>query len=487
MSEARDIERLFDGEDAVDVRPIELIHRGHNGGVAFARKRNGKFEQLWALPANGIAGIFRDVVGEIEQDGFFSINGFRRAVSPSPFNPKLPRAERRSSWVRWLTCCFADLDCYRWGSSFGSTVGRILDLQDEGKIPAASMIVRSGQGAWPLWLLADAPGGRKPVQAWPEAIECWHRIQGELHRTLVRHMLPPDTNARDLARVMRVPGSINGKCGVRVRFVPFLDERGEPIVYGLDELASLVGVRPSKKKRLPSDRPVDPARRERGLKGKRELARKRLAWILGLAELRGGFAEGVRHQAALLFAKFRWESCTDVDGMRVDPAGAGEVLDIRRSVAEFVRDHCAKGTHPVVTAEVLAGDRFAKLRWTDVLLIERLGITDTEAKAIGCPTLDEARNRQERRDKDANREERGRQRRELIAHFVNRSLGQIPTLEAVQAMLAEVGIEVTKPTIGRDWDHLHGDGRLPKRRMKPGKLVADPIIPELVLQRAPGS
>lgn len=479
MSEARDIERLFEGADAVDVRPIEMIHRGHDGGVAFARKIDGKFEQLWSLPAKGIAGVFADVVAEIERDGFFSINGFRSSLDKSKANPKLPRAVRQSGLVRWITAAFVDLDLYRFeGWTFGSTVGRILDLQDAGSIPTATMIVRSGQGVWLLWLLAETQGGRKPVKAWPEKIECWGRIQGELARLVAHHLLPPDANARDVARVMRVPGSINTKAaiGTRVKFVPFLDASGEPIVYGLDELASLIGVRPSRQKRRPSDKPPDPAKREAGLKGKRELARKRLAWILRLGELRGGFAEGMRQHAAIMFAKFALESCHESDGSRID--ANGEPLDIRRSVGRFIDTHCARGTHPVTARDVLAGDRFAKLRWSDVRILETLEVTDDEARAVGCPTLGEARERQERRDKDPNRDERARSRRELVVHFVQRIMqggSPPPTLETVQHHLAAVGIETTKPTIGRDWDQLTLAGRLPPRPTKPGKLTRAPL------------
>lgn len=467
------VDALLAGEDVVDVRPIELIHRGHDGAIVFARKRGDKFEQLWGLPAKNLSGLFDGVVEQIERDGFFGIHGFQRFTTPSRADPRFPIGRRTSDSIRWLTAAFVDIDGHRFGQSFGDVVGRMLNLQDAGVFPAASLIVRSGRGAWFLWLIADEPGGRKPVRAWPEKTQAWKRIQSELRRRTVQHLLPADANAADIARVMRVPGSINSRApiGKRVKFVPLLDENGEPIIYGLDQLAALLGVRPSRQRKLPRASEVDPARRERGFEGRRKLAEKRLSWLIQLGDLRGGFKEGTRHNAALMYAKFVQESCRLVDGIPID--ANGERLNIERSVRDFTRTRCDRGTHPVETGDVLAGDRFAKLRWTDEKIVSLLQITDDEARAIGCPTLAEASERRERSDKRMNREELKNARRELLAGIlrsIEAATGSLPTLETLQGLLATHGIEASKPTLARDWDDLTGSGRASRRRMKPGKL-----------------
>lgn len=477
IERAANLEQLFAEPESVDVGPIDMIHRGHDGAVCFARKINGKFENLWALPAKGITGgIFDSLVGQIERDGYFSINGFMLSkTAKSKADPSLAMALRNGSLVRYLTAAFVDIDTYKFEDmTVGKAVGRIIELQDANAFPPATMIVRSGRGIWLLWLLCEEGNRRKPVRAWDDKTEAWTRIQGELHRRIARSFLPPDANARDVSRIMRVPGSINSTVGTRVQFWPQLDANGEPFIYGLDELAALVDVRPSKKKRKPTDKPVDPARREKGLKGKRALASKRLRLIERLATLRERFSEGTRHHAALLFAKFLRESCIDDRGTLIDENGT--TVSIRRQVEAFIRDRCASGTHKVSADDVLDRDRYAKLRWSDVRMIELLQITDDEAKVIGCPTLAESRGRQEHRDKDANREERGQQRRELIAHFVGSYAkhhhGALPTLEEVKAFLSdERELTACKMTISRDWDQLILSGRLPPRRLKKAKLV----------------
>lgn len=473
IERAANLEQLFAEPESVDVGPIDMIHRGHDGAVCFARKKNGEFESLWSLPAKGLTGIFNSVVSQIECDGYFSINGFMPTTAKSKVDPSLARPLRSGSLVRYLTAAFVDIDTYNFeGMTVGKAVGRIIELQDANAFPPATMIVRSGQGIWLLWLLCEEGNRRKPVRARNDKIEAWRRIQSELYRRIARNFLPPDANARDISRIMRVPGSINSKVGTRVQFWPQLDDNGEPFVYGLDELAALVEVRPSRRKRKPTDKPIDPARREKGLRGRRALASKRLQLIVNLATLRERFTEGTRHHAALLFAKFLRESCIDDQGTLIDANGA--TVDIRRQVEAFIRDRCASGTHPVAVKDVLTGDRYAKIRWSDVRMIELLQITDNEAKTIGCTTLAEARDRQEHRDKDANREERGQQRRELIAHFVGSYVkhhhGALPTLEEVKEFLSgERGLTASKPTILRDWDQLTLADRLPPRRLKPSK------------------
>lgn len=474
MSGRTAVDVLFDEDvdTGLDSRPIELIHREHDGGIAFARHKGGEFEHLWSLPATGIAGVFREIVGEVGVDGYFSIHGFANLQWRSKANPKYRAAVRSSRYVRWLTAAFVDIDCYNYGKSFGDVVGKMLDLQDEGVFPPATIVVRSGRGVWFLWLIAPEPGGRKPVRALPDKVQCWNRIQSELLRRTARHLLEADAQAADIARVMRVPGSINSKAplGSRVKFVPLLDENGEPFIYGLDQLAGLLGVKPSKSRTRKPPSEVDPARRERGFAGRRRLAEKRLGWIVRLGKLRGKFRQGTRHNAALMFAKFVLESAHDVSGVLVD--AFGERLDVRRSLLNFIDNLCDKGTHPVSLDDVLSCDRFSKLRWTDKKLVERLCITDEEARAIGCPTLDEARDRRERNEKRYNRSERQTARREVLAGLLRRMTagGELPTLETLQGMLCEHGIEATKPTIGRDWDELTDEGRAPQRRLKPSRL-----------------
>ena len=47
------------------------------------------------------------------------------------------------------------------------------DYQDQGKIPPASIIVRSGRGMWVIWLLRDPKTPDRAQPAFPEKIDLY--------------------------------------------------------------------------------------------------------------------------------------------------------------------------------------------------------------------------------------------------------------------------------------------------------------------------
>ena len=124
-----------------DLEPVQLMHRGHDGYVAFASKGNpaGEFRQLYSVRARDLDGVFPQLMPQLDADSFYSINGFFRAgygnSQHSPDGLRLPRAHRNSDDVRWLTCTFADLDCHNIGLTLGQTLGLVMDAQNAGIIP----------------------------------------------------------------------------------------------------------------------------------------------------------------------------------------------------------------------------------------------------------------------------------------------------------------------------------------------------------------
>ena len=478
-----DIERLFSESDGPDVQPIELLHRKHDGEVHFARKVGDDWQPQFNLPANQLPELFHFVVKRCAMDGYFSIHGMLASRrGRSKVEPDLPAPVRSGAMLRWLTAAFVDIDIYNLQGDWtvGKAVGKVIELQDAGLLPPASMIVRSGRGIWLLWILHDEIKTTKPVRAWPEKVEAWQRVQRELARLLANNLLPPDANARDVARVMRVPGSINGKVGLPVTYWVQHDASGEPFSYTLDGLATMLGVKPSRKMRAANTRVVDPVRSEAGRKGKRTLAAKRLRMIEDLATLRGGFQQGHRHHAAWLYATFLQQSCDTVNGVLVDDAGA--IVDVRDRVEAFIRDRCDRGTDKVNANDVICTATDKHRKWSDEAIIERLQITDDEAKRIGFPTLTEARDKREAADKRTTRTDRAVHRQELVCWFILNFAklhhGELPTLRDIEGWLSsEREVSVKPSTVMRDWDALAKAGRVPPRPRRWRKNRPAPIAP----------
>src|SRR5215469_15919193 len=135
------------------------------------------------------------------------------------------------TWLRYLCACFADLDFYKHGLSYGQAIGTIIDHQDAGLIPPVSVVIRSGRGMWLVWLLHDSRNAKLPPRAWREKQQQYQRVQGKIHRCLARL----GSDAHDAMRITRVPGSIHSGASERVRFFVQADDAGCCYSYTLDE------------------------------------------------------------------------------------------------------------------------------------------------------------------------------------------------------------------------------------------------------------
>lgn len=126
----------------------------------------------------------------------------------------------------------------------------------------------------------------------------WRQIQGGIAERFT--CLAPDPAARDAAGVARLPGSIHSGTGTRVFAWSQLDaERGE-FAYSLVELAEFVRIaRPANTPRTDGKGP-DAVRR--GYLRRQGWAIKARRQFETLRALRGGFRDGHRHRAVLLYA-----------------------------------------------------------------------------------------------------------------------------------------------------------------------------------------
>ncbi len=223
------------------VRPIIEIHRGHDGYVTFHRKRGDKLENLGSVRSTELQTMFPQFAAELERDSYFSVNSFYRPGRFGNCLPGLQPAYRKAEGARYLNACFVDIDFHESERfDFGYRFGQIITFQDQKIVPPASIVTRSGRGLWMFWLLADPQNSMIPPRAFPEQLLAYGAVQRELIRRT-----GADT-ASDVARITRVPGSINGKTfhGDPNRVVMWTQRRadGHGYTYTLDGLAELLNL-----------------------------------------------------------------------------------------------------------------------------------------------------------------------------------------------------------------------------------------------------
>ena len=304
-----------------DLQPVLAIHRGHDGFVSFHRHDKGEFQDLFSIKARDLEGVFPQLVPKLETDAYFSVHGFWRdghGISRNaPKGTTLGRAHRSSSDLRWLTCCFADLDCHSLGVSLGTAIGAVIDAQDKKEIPPASMLTRSGRGLWAFWFLASDDGSSL-VRSDPQKVQLWAAIQNAIGERLAA--IGADAQARDVSRVTRIAGSVNSKtaAGSRVAYWIQANSLGQRYTYRLGDLASCFNVSLPKPNRLISAKNAE--LQARGRKGSAGRWRHDLARFNALSELRKTWPVGVRNNAVFVLATIL-KSLKRADGRPEFPPG----------------------------------------------------------------------------------------------------------------------------------------------------------------------
>ncbi|MDN5917091.1 MAG: hypothetical protein L0I76_18645, partial [Pseudonocardia sp.] len=122
-------------------------------------------------------------------------------------------------------------------------------------MPAPTIVVHSGGGLYPLWRLREAP-------TLAEAAELSERVQRALQRAAERHGWVYGTGVGDLARVLRLPGSVNRKTD-QARPCQVIGGSGQPIDAGdvpADPEPAPGPASTGTPGPLPAQRPYDPDR-----------------------------------------------------------------------------------------------------------------------------------------------------------------------------------------------------------------------------------
>jgi hypothetical protein len=176
------------------------LHRGGRGFVALCRKpgTNGRAmdqrcydvgELFDHLPSAGAAG-----------DRYISVNAFRRP-------------NRTAANLLGLRACFLDLDCHRlpiWANvSSDDVLPEILATLSERSIPHPTMVIATGRGLHLYWNFA--------MSLPKAAVSRWAAVQRHLCDAL--KLYGADSNAIDVARVLRLAGTTNTKVGTVARIL----------------------------------------------------------------------------------------------------------------------------------------------------------------------------------------------------------------------------------------------------------------------------
>lgn len=271
---------------------IEAIHRHSDGVITFHRKVAGKFENLFGIRSEYLRRMWPTFVAKLNSDVFMSLNAYFDPES-QPHYLSAIRC-RKPGRLQYLCACFADLDCYKVGLTPDQPIGTIIDFQDAGLIPPASIQVKSGRGIWLLWLLRDRRDPAIAPRAWQEKQREYHRLQRRIHECLA-HL---GADAQDPLRIARVPGSFHSIAGVQVSYLVQTDDASNLYTYTLDELGDRLGIQSAETLLLGL-----PEASERSVQGRsrgpRALTEYRMRDFAKLIELRGGGVdEGCRNRAA---------------------------------------------------------------------------------------------------------------------------------------------------------------------------------------------
>jgi hypothetical protein len=360
------------------IGPIRELHRHHDGYVTFSSKSDDDLYPRVAILAGELETIFPQFVERFCKDSYVSINaGYRLAETTKRGAPlkQYGRPKHSTDSLKYLCACYVDLDFYKAGLTFGTVFGRVIDLQDRGVIPPASIIVRSGRGMWLLWLLRHKTDPNKSQEAWQEKVIAYCAINRELTHRLLN--LGADSQANDAARHIRLPGSFHTEGERYVTWWPQRDQFGNGYVYTLAELTDFCGI---KKRDIPARRFVvgNPKREKNQSKraGWIALYTRRLKDLQTLIALRGGgFDTGCRSHGAMLYAwLLRKNSCAQREA-------ATEVAALGRSC----RPPMGAGA---VRSAVKSGFKRGKgeiVKMRDQTISDWLTVTPSEAQYLGFP------------------------------------------------------------------------------------------------------
>lgn len=445
---------------APELSPMEVVHRHQDGIVTFhVKNADGEFENLFGIRAEDLQDMFPEFKQQLEADAYYSLNAYYHPEKRRRARIKATEA-RRPDRLKYLCAVYCDLDCHKSGVKFGSALGTIINYQDDGKIPAASVMVRSGRGMWLLYLLRDARNPELPQKAWAEKVIQYVEINRALGQRLanleadalkdqaaMERRLGVDVAARDALRVTRVPGSVNSKAVdpayPRVKYWVQSGDCQHPVTYTLDQLAAAFGVKPKldeTSQRAFAAATLPKGSRKRGPTGTNM---RRLRDFGVLRAKRGGFADGHRNNASLVYALLLRANGADRDAVMAAVDALGQ--ECRPPLDQPTIRNAVKS----VFARTDSGSyQFHQMK--DSTIADLLNITSVEAGE-----LEEMPCASRFRVIDVHVvEPLSQERRRLLIERLIQTAGGVPTSRKMAELLAVEGHEISQMQVIRDYKGL---------------------------------
>ncbi len=444
---------------------IRTLHRHSDGYVSFASISDDEFRLKVAIKASQLDTVFPEFLNSLLKDSFVSINASWRLAhfSCNKLSSGYPR--HATDTLRYLCACYSDVDFYKVGvPDFATFFGILIDYQDRGIIPPASLIVRSGRGAWLLWLLRDPKQTDMATTAHKKKLDLYLRVQEAIHERL--SVLGSD--AADAARYLRVPGSLHSSSERIVQWWQQGQDSGQ-ILYTLEELALAIEVPLQRPVRRIIDALNDrDGRQPNKRRGWEALNRRRLREVETLRTIRRGFRLGHRNRAALLFAWLLKRN--GVPRMKVEDELALLAAECQPKLTpaecRCVMKSAFKQGKGALTR---IGDKKIS-NWLEVTLdeaqfLERL---QPASRFMSIPADEFDKNETKSKIEPA------KSRRSRICELVQ-ELGHLPSSRKLAAMLSAEGHSVSHVQVSFDCRHLGLESTWSKRARNNSPVLQSPL------------
>lgn len=352
------------------------------------------------------------------------------------------KPNRRVVHLSRMPVAFADLDTYKNPRlatlSPDRLANHLLDICDDRQIPRPSIVVYSGRGLQVKWLFAN------PVPQ--AALPRWSAVQRQLNKELLD--FGADPFAKDASRVLRLEGSVHSGSGQVVRVLhleraafpgshvlpngvagyDFDDFADEVLPFSRQDLEQLRADRAAERAKEAIQKAARAARnanfevpKSGSASSARALSGSVLSWdrlsdLRLLARIRGherGLPPGLRNEFVFLGACFLSQACLvrelrpEIEALAAEFAPTWSSAELASSVSAVFRraEAAARGE----TVEFNGQLRSPRYLFKNTTLVDRLEITDDEARQLKT-ILPES----EARRRDAERKERERREHGVI-------------------------------------------------------------------------
>jgi hypothetical protein len=453
------------------LEPLRVLHPDDGGWITFhTRKGENPFYRIAAKRPSDLGGLFPDVVADLAEDAYFSINGF--------YQPWC-----KSKLVANINAVWLDIDYHKEPDpqmAAEEGIASVMRLGVTGKIPEPTLYVRSGRGFWCFWRLRNVDGDALTTK--DPAVRCtWERLMRGVIVSLRAYGYPVDAGSSTIERRTRMPESINSKAGSKVTYTVNYGAHGGPISYTLPELARWFNVSEVPLLQLPppASTTVSTSQNDSSLvsivpassdsicvtsvnhlgrksSGQRALCERRLRDLETLLELRGGrFHAGCRNNATMLYAAL----------IRGSP-------DRTLLVSNFAKERCLPRLKEYEIKGALKAFNHRLFRITDRTIGDLLEITPAEAANLegGMKYLTDREPYQAARPTKIRRSDR----RELITALWDASPAGV-TLSNLQSQLHDHGHDASLATIRNDLSEMGIVN--PRRKRQAEEYPALPLDP----------